>query len=171
MKQKLIKSKKRVREFAEVFTPDFIVKDMCNLIPAEMWENIETTFLEPSCGTGNFLVEILDRKYNFCQNEKDGLKALASVVGVDIQADNCHECRTRLLKQFITQFPQASELSILLASGILANNIICGDFLDPNEKLKSLGAVPDENYIKAKNRLKEKQKNAAINVKTVDNGK
>ena len=158
MKQNLIKSKKRVREFAEVFTPDFIVKDMCDLIPAEMWENIETTFLEPSCGTGNFLVEILARKYNFCQNEKDGLKALASVVGVDIQADNCHECRTRLLKQFITQFPQASELSILLASGILANNIICGDFLDPNEKLKSLGAMPDENYIKAKNRLKEKQK-------------
>lgn len=118
-------------------------------------------FITGNCGNGNFLVEILARKYTFCQNEKDGLKALASVVGVDIQADNCHECRTRLLKQFMGQFPQASELTILLASGILANNIICGDFLDPNEKLKALGAVPDENYIKAKNKLKEKQKNAS----------
>lgn len=161
MKEKLIKSKKRVREFAEVFTPDFIVKDMCDLIPPEIWENIESTFLEPSCGTGNFLVEILARKYTFCQNEKDGLKALASVVGVDIQADNCHECRTRLLKQFMGQFPQASELTILLASGILANNIICGDFLDPNEKLKALGIEPNEDYIKAKNKLKEKQKYAS----------
>lgn len=147
---KQIKSKARVREHAEVFTAEREVKAMCDLIPSSVWENIESKFLEPACGTGNFIVEILERKYQRCQNEKDGLKALASVVGVDIQEDNCHECRTRLLKQFITQFPQASELSILLASGILANNIICGDFLDPNEKLKSLGAMPNENYIKAK---------------------
>ena len=45
---KQIKSKKRVKEFAEVFTPDFIVKDMCDLIPSEIWENIESTFLEPA---------------------------------------------------------------------------------------------------------------------------
>lgn len=136
---KQIKSKQRVKAFAEVFTAEREVKAMCDLIPSEIWQNIESKFLEPACGTGNFLIEILARKYSCCKAEKDGLKALASVFGVDIQEDNCKECRTRLLKQFIEQFPNASELTILLASGILANNIICGDFLNPNEKLKSLG--------------------------------
>lgn len=153
---KQIKSKARVREHAEVFTAEREVKAMCDLIPSEVWENIESTFLEPACGTGNFIVEILERKYQRCQNEKDGLKALVSVVGVDIQEDNCHECRTRLLKQFMERFPNASELTILLASGILANNIICGDFLNPNEKLKSFGIEPCENYIKALKKRKIK---------------
>lgn len=148
-----IKSKARVREHAEVFTAEREVKAMCDLVAQEC-DRIESTFLEPACGTGNFIVEILERKYQRCQNEKDGLKALVSVVGVDIQEDNCHECRTRLLQQFIERFPNASELTILLASGILANNIICGDFLNPNEKLKSIGIEPCKKNIKAK-RAKE----------------
>lgn len=131
---KLIKSKQRVKDFAEVFTPDFIVKDMCDLIPADMWERIDSTFLEPACGTGNFLVEIMARKYRLCKSAKDGLKALSSIVGIDIQEDNCHECRARLLKQFMAYFPQVSELTILLASGILVNNIICGDSLKIQEE-------------------------------------
>lgn len=151
---KQIKSKARVREHAEVFTAEREVKAMCDLIPSEVWENIESKFLEPACGVGNFIVEILERKYERCQNEKDGLKALASVVGVDIQEDNCHECRTRLLRQYMARFPNASELTILLASGILVNNIICGDFLNPNEKLKAIGIKSCEKYIKAKMRAK-----------------
>ena len=46
MEEKLIKSKKRVKDFAEVYTPQFIVKDMCDLIPSDIWENIESSFLE-----------------------------------------------------------------------------------------------------------------------------
>lgn len=129
MKNNLIKSKARVKEFAEVFTPDFIVNDMCDLIPSEIWENIESKFLEPACGNGNFLVEILARKYKRCNDEKDGLKAIASVIGIDIQADNCEECRKRLLSQYAEQFPKASDFAIILAAGILKNNIICGDGL------------------------------------------
>jgi len=142
--EKIIKSKKRVKDFAEVYTPSFIVKDMCDLIPKEIWEDIESTFLEPACGNGNFIVEILVRKYSRCKDEKDGLKALASVVGVDIQQDNVEECRTRLLRQYIEFFPKASEFAILMASGILQNNIICGDTLNPNEKLKAMGIMPIE---------------------------
>lgn len=134
MKDKLIKSKKRVKEFAEVFTPDFIVKDMCDIIPAEIWERIDSTFLEPACGNGNFLVEILIRKYYRCKDGKDGLKALASVVGIDIQQDNVDECRRRLMKQFMLRFPNASFATILIAEGILINNIICGDSLKIQEK-------------------------------------
>lgn len=78
---KQIKSRKRVKEFAEVFTAEREVNAMCDLIPAEIWDNIESTFLEPACGNGNFLVEILARKFERCKDEKDGLKALASIVG------------------------------------------------------------------------------------------
>lgn len=134
MEEKIIKSKKRVKEFAEVFTPKFIVRDMCDTIPSEIWERVDSTFLEPACGTGNFIVEILRRKYSVCKTEKDGLKALASVVGIDIQQDNVEECKRRIMAQFMERFPNASELTILLASGIVANNIICGDSLKIQEQ-------------------------------------
>lgn len=128
-KEKIIKSKQRVKDFAEVFTPSHIVKDMCDLIPEDVWNNIESTFLEPSCGNGNFLVEIYRRKLAICKDERDGLKALASIVGIDIQPDNCEESRKRLMNQFCEAFPNANEVCILLAAGILKNNIICGDGL------------------------------------------
>lgn len=129
-----IKSKHRVAAFGEVFTAEREVKAMCDLIPVDVWENIGSTFLEPSCGNGNFLVEILARKYRYCKSEKDGLKALASVIGIDILPDNCAECRNRLLAQYIARFASASDAAILLAAGILQNNIICGDSLKIQEE-------------------------------------
>ena len=131
---KQIKSKNRVKEYAEVFTAEREVKAMCDLISSDIWENAKSTFLEPACGTGNFLVEILSRKYSQCKTEKDGLKALASVVGIDIQQDNVEECRERLLRQYIERFPNANELSVIMASGILKNNIICGNSLEIMKK-------------------------------------
>lgn len=131
---KQIKSKNRVKEYAEVFTAEREVKAMCDLISSDIWENVKSTFLEPACGTGNFLVEILSRKYSQCKTEKDGLKALASVVGIDIQQDNVEECRERLLRQYIERFPNANELSVIIASGILKNNIICGNSLEIMKK-------------------------------------
>lgn len=148
-KNSQIKSKQRVKDFAEVFTNEREVKSMCDLVPPEIWENIESTVLEPACGNGNFIVEILKRKYSHCKTEKDGLKALSSVVGIDIQQDNVKECRARLLKQFMEVFPKANELTILLASGILTNNILCDDFLNPSGKLKAMGIKPNEEYVKA----------------------
>lgn len=131
---KQIKSKKRVKEYAEVFTAEREVKAMCDLIPSDIWENIKSTFLEPACGNGNFIIEILARKYLHCKSEKDGLIALSSVVGIDIQQDNVEECRKRLMNQFMENFPNASEFTVLLASGILLNNIICGDSLKIQEQ-------------------------------------
>lgn len=103
---------------------------MCDLIPEdEIWSDITKTFLEPACGTGNFLVEIFERKLKYCKDEKDGLKALASIVGIDIAEDNCFEARVRLMTMYCKAFPKASNASLLLAAGILRNNIICGDSL------------------------------------------
>ena len=155
---KQIKSKKRVKEFAEVFTPDFIVKDMCDLIPSEIWENIESTFLEPACGTGNFLVEIYARKLEHCKDEKDGLKALASIYGVDIQSDNVAESRLRLVDMFIDKFPEANGFARITALAIATNNIVCDDFLNPKtETVKSWGITADESYIKTLEKIKKRE--------------
>lgn len=123
--ERLVKSAERVRELAEVFTPGATVQAMLDLLPAEMWAiHPAATFLEPSCGDGNFLVAILDRKLRSITDALHGgvlpagsgagdalfhgLEALASVYGVDISADNIiggtpgHEvgARRRLLDLF-----------------------------------------------------------------------
>lgn len=123
-----IKSRKRVKDFAEVFTAEREVKSMCDLIPPEQW-TIESTFLEPACGNGNFLVEIYARKLELCKDEKDGLKALASIVGIDIQADNCEESRKRLFEMYCAKFANCNSFCKAMAERILQNNIICGDSL------------------------------------------
>ena len=129
MPENLIKSKQRVKDFAEVFTPKHIVKDMCELVPEEMWTNVETTFLEPACGTGNFLVEILERKFKLCENWEDGLRALKSVYGIDIQQDNVEETKLRLFDMYIAKFPKSPAVSGLIAAQILERNIVCGNFI------------------------------------------
>ena len=156
MKLSQIKSKQRVKEHAEVFTAEREVKAMCDLIPSETWENITSTFLEPACGTGNFLVEIYARKLERCQNEKDGLKALNSIYGVDIQADNVAESRLRLVDMFLAKFPNANEYAEFFAWAIVSNNIVCDDFLNAQtETLKSWGCTADEKHVKA---IKKKKK-------------
>ena len=158
MEEKLIKSKKRVKDFAEVYTPQFIVKDMCDLIPSEIWENIESTFLEPACGNGNFLAEIYFRKLQRRKNEKDGLKALASIYGVDIQSDNVAESRLRLVEMFVDKFPEVSDFARITALAIARNNIVCDDFLNPQtETVKSWGIMADESYIKTLEKIKKRE--------------
>lgn len=144
-----IKSKRRVEEFAEVFTAEREVKAMCDLIPQEVWENITSTFLEPSCGTGNFLAEIYSRKLQRCKTEKDGLKALASIYGVDIQLDNVAESRLRLVEMFVDKFPEANGFARITALAIATNNIVCDDFLNPKtETFKSWNITAYGKYVK-----------------------
>lgn len=134
---KQIKTKQRVKDFGEVFTNEREVKAMCDLIPQETWDNIASTFLEPACGNGNFLVEIYRRKLERCESEKDGLKALASIVGIDIQTDNVQESRHRLKQMYCDKFPNANEIALQMADMILKNNIICGDSLKIMDKWRT----------------------------------
>ena len=124
-----VKSKERKKTYGEVYTNEREVKAMCDLIPKETWDNIEITFLEPACGNGNFLVEIYARKLARCKDEKDGLKALASIVGIDIQQDNVDESRLRLKSMFLDKFPNANSFCLYMLATILCNNIICADSL------------------------------------------
>lgn len=64
---KIIKSKERVRNHGEVYTPANIVCNMCDLIPGEIWQDINAKFLEPCCGNGNILAEIAKRKFERCK--------------------------------------------------------------------------------------------------------
>lgn len=134
MKNRQIKSKQRVKERGEVYTNEREVKAMCDLIPMDMWTDITKTFLEPACGNGNFLVEIYSRKLQYYKNEKDGLKALSSIVGIDIMPDNCAESRQRLKNLFLDKFPTANTFCLTMADMILKNNIICGDSLEIMKK-------------------------------------
>ena len=101
-----IKSKERVKNFGEVFTPDSIVNDMLDLVSEQLPEDesyITKTFLEPSCGDGQFLIRILYRK--LLQVQKLPLerrqfalvKAVSSIYGIDIQQDNVDESRRRMM--------------------------------------------------------------------------
>lgn len=98
-----IKSKQRVQERGEVFTNEREVKAMCDLVKDET-ERIESRFLEPACGDGNFLAEIVTRKLAVVSKrygksetdwEKYSVLAMSSVYGVDIMPDNAQECRAR----------------------------------------------------------------------------
>lgn len=86
----------RVKKFGEVFTPVKTVREMCDMLEAENpGEDVfapDTTFLEPACGDGAFVLEILRRKFERCRVRVDYRKALESVYGFEIQADNVAKC-------------------------------------------------------------------------------
>jgi len=105
---KQVVSKKRVADHGEVYTSEREVNAMLDLVKQET-ERIDSRFLEPACGTGNFLVEILRRKLNVVVNryrknqlefERYAVLAVSSIYGIDILEDNINACRERLFELF-----------------------------------------------------------------------
>lgn len=133
---KLIKSKKRVKDFAEVYTPQWLVRDMVALTDAYQ---PSVTVLEPSCGNGNFLIEILSQKLDNSKDIEEAFVSLSSLYGIDIQDDNILETRERLKSLFLDRFPNSNIDEI---NRILEQNIVCGNFLD--KKIYSKGKSTDE---------------------------
>lgn len=137
-----IKSKKRVSNFGEVFTAEREVKAMCDLVKQET-ERIESRFLEPACGNGNFLAEVLTRKLAVVKSrygkspfdyERYSVLAMTSLYGVDILEDNAEECRQRLFDIWDKEYTanaksQANEQCREAVRFILCKNILCGDAL------------------------------------------
>ena len=104
-----IKSKDRVANHGEVFTNIREVNAMLDLVKDET-HRIDSRFLEPACGTGNFLIEVLRRKLEVVENrykkskiefERYSILALSSIYGIDILEDNLKECKTRLYELFL----------------------------------------------------------------------
>ena len=136
------KSKQRVADHGEVFTADREVKAMCDLVKQET-ERIESRFLEPACGSGNFLAEILTRKLAVVKArygkspadyEKYSVLAITSIYGVELLQDNAAECRERLFalwdEAYTANNRQAADEQCREAVRfILEKNILCGDAL------------------------------------------
>lgn len=133
---KLIKSKQRVADHGEVFTPPWLVEKMLDLVKGDT-ERIDSRFLEPACGSGNFLVPILQRKlaavelkYARAEFEKRqyALYALSCLYGIELLADNIAECRANMLDVFASYLGlHASDDLVRAASHILSANLIHGD--------------------------------------------
>lgn len=137
-----IKSKQRVTDHGEVFTSEREVNAMLDLVKQET-ERIDSRFLEPACGTGNFLVEILRRKLDvvvnrYKQNQLDyerySVIAVSSIYGVELLTDNAEACRERLLNIFVERYTnlyksEIKEECIRSIRYILRRNIVVGDAL------------------------------------------
>jgi len=135
---RLVKSKQRVADHGEVFTPAWMVEDMLDLVKHES-ERIDSRVLEPACGSGNFLVPVLARKLvtvQFRHGKSDfekrhyALFALMCTYGIELLSDNAEECRHNLAEVFNTflgiddndEWAQA-------ARAVLEVNIVQGDAL------------------------------------------
>ena len=151
-----VKSKQRVADHGEVFTADREVNAMLDLVKQET-ERVDSRFLEPACGDGNFVAEILRRKLEAAKKraippkkkkplpmeyEKQSVIAVASIYGVDLMMDNVLACRERLYNIWNKEYEaickkEVSEDCTEAVRFILSRNIVCGNAL-------SLKVVDDE---------------------------
>ena len=137
-----IKSKQRVTDHGEVFTNEREVNAMLDLVKQET-ERIDSRFLEPACGEGAFLTEILRRKLSVVKSryaknafyyERYSVQAVMSIYGVDILEDNAAICRDNLFEIWDKEYTaickvQANDECREVVKFILQTNIICGDAL------------------------------------------
>lgn len=140
---KQVKSKQRVADHGEVFTNQREVNAMLDLVKHET-ERIDSRFLEPACGNGNFLAEILIRKLNVVEHKYShtqiewefyAVLSVCNIYGVDILEDNAEECRKRLFKilkdRYITLFSDKCKPEVLRSFDFLLHrNILWGDSLN-----------------------------------------
>lgn len=134
----LIKSKKRVADHGEVFTPAWLVEAMLDLVRGET-ERIDSRFLEQACGDGNFLMQILRRKLAAVQlgySKSDferrhyALLALMCLYGIELLTDNIVECRANLLAIFAEYLTVAPSDDVYRAAFyVLSQNLVHGDAL------------------------------------------
>ena len=142
MPDQQIRSRQRVADHGEVFTGEREVKAMCDLVKQET-DRIESRFLEPACGNGNFLAEVLSRKLAVVKArygrspadyERYAIVALSSLYGVELLEDNAAECRERLFGIWNGAYTAAAKKYANdqcreAARFILKKNILCGDAL------------------------------------------
>lgn len=126
-------------EHGEVYTNEREVNAMLDLVKDEC-NKIDSTFLEPACGNGNFLVEILRRKLAAVSREsqpkweEESVRAVKSIYGVDILPDNIEESRERMYKIWEAEYRERFSITCRQCvceevKEIIEQNIICGDFL------------------------------------------
>jgi hypothetical protein len=154
--EQLVKSRKRVADHGEVFTPAWLVTDMLDLVKSET-ERIDSRFLEPACGSGNFLNPILERKLAVVQTRYGSsdferrhyaLLGLMCVYGIELLPDNAAECRARLLATF-ANFLKITDADVwwLAAQRVLAVNVVEGDALSMTNSTGDHITFPEWGYL------------------------
>lgn len=153
---KLVKSKQRVADHGEVFTPAWMVQDMLDLVKDET-ERIDSRFLEPACGSGNFLVPVLQRKLGAVQarygksdfeKRHQALLALMCVYGIELLADNVAECRANLLEVFSSYLRvEVTDAWHRAAERVLAANVVQGDALSMTAEHGTPIVFPEWGYL------------------------
>lgn len=149
MAENQVKSKQRVADHGEVFTAEREVNAMLDLVKNET-ERIESRFLEPACGEGNFLAEILSRKLTVVKRKYGGARthgdyemwsviAVMSIYGVEILPDNAASCRERLFKIWNEAYTEnckadANDVCRNAVRYVLECNILCGDALSMKQE-------------------------------------
>lgn len=139
----LVKSKQRVADHGEVFTPSWLVQAMLDQVGEET-ERIDSRFLEPACGSGNFMVPVLrrklhavDRKFGKSQFEKRhyALLAVMSIYGIELLDDNIAECRANMLEVLADEL-QVAEGDDLYGAAVyvLSQNLVHGDAMTMHNK-------------------------------------
>ena len=134
----LIKSKKRVADHGEVFTPGWLVDAMLDLVKGEA-DRIDSRFLEPACGSGNFLIRVLQRKLaaveiKFGKSEFEkrhyALLGLMCTYGIELLSDNIAECRANMLN-VLAEYLNIDDTDELYRSAffVLSLNLVHGDAL------------------------------------------
>lgn len=152
----LIKSKQRVADHGEVFTPPWLVEKMLDLVKIET-ERIDSRFLEPACGSGNFLLPVLrrklvavDKKYTSSDFERiqHALLGLMCIYGVELLEDNAKECRNNLLEVFCSYLTLESDsMEAKAARIVLEVNIVQGDALSLKDHKGQPIIFPEWSYI------------------------
>ena len=136
--ESLTRSKQRVADHGEVFTPAWLVEDMLDLVKDES-ERIDARFLEPACGSGNFLVKVLQRKLAAVESkygnspferEHFAVLALMCVYGIELLPDNITECRDNLLA-ILAEYLGIMKGDVSYRAGyfVLSQNLVHGDAL------------------------------------------
>ncbi|MFD5226311.1 N-6 DNA methylase [Microbacterium sp. NPDC058342] len=154
--ERLVKSRQRVADHGEVFTPRWLVDDMLDLVKSET-ERIDSRVLEPACGSGNFLVPVLERKlaavqakYGKSDFEKRhyALFGLMCIYGIELLADNAEECRENLAGTFTRYLNVSAESEwATAASAVLAVNIVQGDALKMTTSTQKPITFPEWGYL------------------------
>jgi len=152
----LVKSRQRVADHGEVFTPSWLVDDMLDLVKEES-ERIDSRFLEPACGSGNFLIPVLRRKLatveqRFGSSEFErhhhGLLGLMCIYGIELLADNAAECRGNLLDVMEAFFGSAAGPEWMAAArAVVGVNIVQGNALDMTTSTGDHITFPEWGYL------------------------
>ncbi|OZE96677.1 restriction endonuclease subunit M [Rhodococcus sp. 14-2686-1-2] len=134
----MVRSKKRVADHGEVFTPSWLVDDMLDLVKSET-ERIDSRFLEPACGSGNFLVQVLIRKLAAVErrygksdfdSRHQALLAIMCIYGIELLDDNIDECRAKMMVPFTEYLKLRNTDDLYLAADyVLRSNIVHADAL------------------------------------------